>query len=172
MNTNPLLRHPAMNMLKKALLIECQSQLVALFLLLLTSTALLLYTFEESIIFPALGLMGIIISIQLIYRIARSLNIEEHRLIWLLKNQSHAIVWIYSVKTERLPFGFKLSKSTTLYFKLSDGSEISVNVPPRNLKVISRYLNRLLPHATFGYSHNRAQWFQIHPDMLRKEKEK
>jgi hypothetical protein len=59
-----------------------------------------------------------------------------------------------------------------LYFKLSNGDEITVSLRPQKLKVISKFLNRLLPHASFGYSHDRAQWYHVHPDMLRKETEK
>jgi hypothetical protein len=159
-------------MLKKALLRECQLQILSLVSLLMGSAALIFFTFEKSIILPSLGLMGLIISIQLIYRTTRLLNVEDHRLIWLLKNQPHAVVWVYSVKTDRLPFGFQLFSSTTLYFKLSNGDEITVGLSPQKLKVISRFLNRLLPHASFGYSHDRAQWYHVHPDMLRKETEK
>jgi hypothetical protein len=161
-----------MNMLKKALLQECQMQMLSLFLLLIGSAALIIFTFEKSVILPCLGLIGSIISIQLIYRTARLLNVEDHRLIWFLQNQPHAIVWVYSVKTDRLPFGFQLFSSTTLYFKLSNGDEITVSLRPQKLKVISKFLNRLLPHASFGYSHDRAQWYHVHPDMLRKETEK
>ncbi len=106
------------------------------------------------------------------YQTAGLLNAEKHRLIWLLKNQPYAIVWVYYVKTDQLPFGFHLSSATTLYFKLSDGDEITVGVSKKEFKIISRYLNRLLPHATFGYSRDRAQWYHVHPDMLRKKKEK
>lgn len=172
MGTNPLLRHPAMRLIEKALLKECQLQLFALFILLLASAGILVSTFEESVILPVLGLLGLIISIHLIYQTVRLLKVEEHRLIWLLKNQPHAIVWVYSVKTERLPFGFQLSSSTTFYFKLADGDEMTISVSPEKLNLLSKYLNRLLPHATFGYSRDRAQWYQVHPDMLRKEREK
>lgn len=171
METNPLLRHPAMSLLKKALLRECHMQILSLFFLLMGSVALLVFTFEKSVILPALGLGGFIISIHLLYRTARLLNVEDHRLIWLLKHHPRSIVWVYSVKTERLPFGFQLFTSSTLYFKLSNGEELTVGLSPEKSKVISKFLNRLLPHASFGYSHDRAQWYHVHPDMLRKETE-
>jgi hypothetical protein len=169
---NPLLRHPAMSLLKKALLRESRQQLIALFLMLSGSIAIIVFSFEKSAILPAIGLIGLIISIQFLYRTVRTLYPNENKIIQILFTKPQSIVWIYSVKTERLPFGFQLSTATTLYFKFVDGDQLSVSVPGKDLKVISRFLNKLLPHATFGYSPDRAQWYHISPDMLRKETEK
>ncbi len=172
MNADPLLRHPAMDLLKKALSKECRLQLLASFLLLLGSMALLIFTFEKSIILPIIGLISLVVSIHLIYRTARMLDIQEHRLMRMLHHHPNDIVWVYSVKTERLPFGVQLSSSVTLYFKLNDGDELSVSLPQNDLKLISKWLNRLLPHATFGYSSDKAQWYHISPDMLRRSDKK
>ena len=172
MEQNPLLRHPTMSLLKKALLRESRQQLFSLFLMLSGSIAIIIFSFEKSVILPALGLIGLIISIQLLYRTVRTLHPNENKIIQVLHTKPQSIVWIYSVKTERLPFGFQLSTATTLYLKLVDGDELSVSLPGKDLNVISSFLNKLPPHATFGYSPDRAQWYHISPDMLRKETEK
>jgi hypothetical protein len=61
--------------------------------------------------------------------------------------------------------GLKLYTST----KLRDGDDISVSLSTDDLKAISKYLNDLLPHATFGYTKDREQWFMASPLMLLRE---
>jgi hypothetical protein len=40
-------------------------------------------------------------------------------------------------------------ESGILYFKLSDGDAISVSMPAKDLKPVSRFLNQVLPHTSF-----------------------
>jgi len=70
-----------------------------------------------------------------------------------------------------MPFGFQFSKNGTIYFKLADGDELSVSLPARQLKTVSKALNKILPQATFGYSEANAQYYDIDPEMLRREKD-
>ncbi|MBV6653640.1 MAG: hypothetical protein KI786_07790, partial [Mameliella sp.] len=65
----------------------------------------------------------------------------------------------------------QLLRNGTLYLKLRDGDDVSVSLSADDLKVVSRYLNRLLPHATFGYTKDREQWFMASPLMLLREEE-
>jgi hypothetical protein len=90
----------------------------------------------------------------------------------LLEHHPRQIVWVYSIVTERLPFGFNVARAGLMYFKLADGDEITVSLPAERLPWISRYLNDRLPHATFGYSRDREQWYLASPYLLlREEKE-
>jgi len=159
-----------MDLIKGAIKQEILQQLVSCVLLLVCSGSLLLVFFKNNIILTILGLIGVVVSLHLIHRTFALLNVQNHRLIQLLHQKPGEIVWVYSVKTERLPFGFQWSTNITLYFKLSDGDEISIVLPRNKIKLISKYLNRLLPHATFGYSADRAQWYNVSPDLLRKQK--
>ncbi|MCR9100062.1 MAG: hypothetical protein NXI25_08935 [bacterium] len=53
--------------------------------------------------------------------------------------------------------------------KLRDGDDISVSLSTDDLKAVSKYLNGLLPHATFGHTKGREQWFMASPLMLLRE---
>jgi hypothetical protein len=70
-----------------------------------------------------------------------------------------------------MPFGFEIVQSGLIYFKLENGEDYSVSVAAKDLKLISRTLNRLLPHATFGYSQEKANIYDIDPKQLIRKKE-
>ncbi len=91
---------------------------------------------------------------------------QHHRLWELLFHNPLKIVWVYSVRTQVIPFGFYLWETGLMVFKLNDGDEISIAIPARKLKVVSRFLNKLLPHATFGYSPERQKLFEENPAQL------
>ena len=50
---------------------------------------------------------------------------------------------------------------------LDDGDEISVGLPAQKLKLISKFLNRILTETTFGYSQERAEQYRRDPNSLR-----
>jgi hypothetical protein len=68
-----------------------------------------------------------------------------------------------------MPFGLYLWERGTMFFMLQDGDEISVGLPARKLKMVSRFLNKLLPHASFGYTAERQQQFEADPKLLLKK---
>lgn len=76
------------------------------------------------------------------------------------------IVWVYSVVIQRMPFGFEFSQSGLLYFKLLDGNDITLSVPAEKLKLVLKYLGRLLPHIVIGYSEEREKLFLENPAGL------
>lgn len=91
----------------------------------------------------------------------------EHTTIWqLLKNRPQEIVWVYSELTETSPYGVKISNSGLLFFKLINGEQITLSVPAKYLHEFSSALNPALPHATFGYTDERAQWYIASPELL------
>ena len=171
-SSNRLFQHPGLFVLEKALIREGRLQLVAAVALSLLGLLLALLLQDKLPLLRAGAWAAFLIGLILLYRILLFNKIEQHRLVQLLKNQPQEIVWIYSVVTQRMPFGFHFSQTGILYFKLRDGDEISLELPAQQLKLVSKTLNRLLPHATFGYSEDRAQWFRANPELLlRKNKE-
>ncbi len=110
----------------------------------------------------------IVVGFKLLYDALKEWDIEEHRLIRLLKFQPEKIVWVYSVNTELAPFGIRLISTGMMYFKLNDRSEICVPIPSKQLKKISASLNSRLSHATFGYTLEREQWYEVSPYLLNK----
>lgn len=93
----------------------------------------------------------------------------EAHLLWVtLLNNPLRIVWVYSVRTQVMPFGFYLWETGQMYFKLVDGQEFCLFVPARKLRMLSRFLNKLLPHATFGYSPENEKLYRENPLQLTK----
>ncbi len=122
--------------------------------------------FEANILLAIFGLILSVLGIRFVYLLLFSGRTENVRLMHLLENQPRQIVWVYSVVTERLPFGLQFSSNSTLYFKLMDRDEITVSLPARDLKPVARALNKFLPHASFGYTKDREQWYIASPAML------
>ena len=100
------------------------------------------------------------------YGIIKKPRTEDERLWYLLNENPKQIVWVYSITTQTMPFGFHLWDTGTMYFKLLDGDEITVGLPTKKLKMVSKFLNRLLPHASFGYSEERQAQFEKDPKLL------
>jgi len=160
-----------MQRLLRAIRREQRQKLAASAGLLIGSALLALFSFRHSMILSIAGLAGFVLGVKFVFRFAGRLRTDDIRLIRLLRDHPHRIVWVYSLVTERLPFGFRLTQNGILYFKLIDGDDISVSLSASDCKVISRFLNRLLPHATFGYSRDREQWYIADPRMLLRREE-
>lgn len=162
-------RHPAMRVLRRCLWRELMLQLLASAALLTLGLALLIFFFSHNIILTVLGLILSVTGLRLVFQKLVNRRIGNHRLMVLLADHPGQIVWVYSVVTERLPFGFRFTRNGILYFKLADGDEITVTLPAPDLRLVLRHLNRMLPHASFGYSRDRAQWYLASPELLRKK---
>lgn len=162
-------RHPAMQLLLRGLRREHRLKVVFAALLLCLGLALLSIFFTKSIILTVFGMLCVVLSLRFLFHLITNWNVANSPLMLLLHFHPKEIVWVYSVVTEHLPFGFQLLRNGTLYLKLRDGDDVSVSLSADDLKVVSRYLNRLLPHATFGYTKDREQWFMASPLMLLRE---
>ena len=98
-------------------------------------------------------------------------DVDKSPLLKILRYQPERIVWVYSVVTQRMPFGFKFSQNGTLYFKMIDGQDYSVSLPSKYLSYVSKSLQKHLPMATFGYTRDREQWYMASPELLIKYNE-
>ncbi len=112
------------------------------------------------------GLACALLGIRFIFHLLQEKGTSGPRLFYLLEHRPRHIVWVYAVVTERLPFGLQFGSSCTMYFKLLDGDEVSVGLSVKEQRDVSATLNRLLPHATFGYTRDREQWYMADPAML------
>lgn len=166
-----LLQHPAIAILKKALKKEWRQQVLASFALGLAGLSLLYFFYPKYWILSGLGFLLSPIGFGLCLKKVRQGEGQHNQLMTLLEKEPSKIVWVYSVVTQRMPFGFALSNNGLLYFKLLDGDEICLSLPVTQLKLVSKTLNRLLPHATFGYDDNKAQWYLADPLLLLKDKD-
>ena len=169
---NPLYYHPGILILKRALQRELRLQVLASVILLLFGLFLIGSFFQKNWILTIIGLITTVSGIRLVYKTTKNWDANHHPLMRTLYFQPRQIVWIYSLHTQRMPFGFEFSNSGTLYFKLIDGDEFSVSLPAKKLKLVSKTLSRVLPHASFGYSKVRAQWFLESPEKLLNQKKR
>jgi len=77
-----------------------------------------------------------------------------------LREEPETIVWVYGLVTERMPFGFKTVAIGTLYFVEVSGETHTFSMKPAKLKLVTKTLNRVLPHAEFGYSPEREMKYR------------
>lgn len=156
-----------MQILCKALVREAHLQLFSALLLTGGTGILIYYCFGENIILTAFGLAGFVFGLRFFFKTAKQSSIESNRLILLLNKNRQKIVWVYALNTQLNPFGLEFMDSGVLYFMLDDGDEISVGLPAKKLKLISKFLNRILTETTFGYSKERAEQYLRDPNSLR-----
>lgn len=160
-----------MQRLGKAVWREWALKLGASLLLVAFGLGLAWVTFGTQIVLPLFGLICTLLGIRFIFHLLQEKRAGGPRLMYLLENHPRHIVWVYAVVTERLPFGLQLGSSCTLYFKLMDGDEVSIGLSAEAQREAAQTLNQLLPHATFGYTRDREQWYMADPAMLLRHEE-
>lgn len=160
--------HPAMRLLGRGLRNERLLMIGFATLLVGGGNCLGWYFFKKENPLAIFGLAAIVLGLRMAWNILRQPETIENRLFHLLENHPEKIVWVYSIRTQSMPYGFRIWDTGTMYFKLLDGDEISVSLPSGKLKLVSKFLNRVLPHAAFGYSDERRQQFEHDPALLRK----
>ena len=69
-------------------------------------------------------------------------------------------------KTENLVKVVNSNEKTTLYFRTLDSDVHTVKLNKKVIAQVSKRLNDLLPHATFGHSEEKEQWYRANPAML------
>lgn len=159
--------HPAMQILCNALLRDTRLQLLSALLLTGGSAILVSFCFTNNIILTAFGLTTFVFGLRFFFKTVKQSSLKSNQLILLLNKNPQKIVWVYALNTQLNPFGLKFMNSGVLYFKLSDGDEISVGLPVKKLKLVSKFLNRILTETTFGYSKERAEQYRLDPNSLR-----
>ena len=155
-----------MQRIKKAEKREIVLVLLGSTIFLIIGIVLMLMFYNRSIILAIIGLVAIILGAKLIYNRFSMISTGEMPLMTTLMKEPQKVVWVYAVVTQRMPFGFQVNQTGTMFFKLIDGNEITLTLPASELKPISEMLNYHLSHATFGYTKEREQWYLAHPAML------
>lgn len=168
---HPLLQHPSIAELSRAIVRESRRQLLAGVLLWGTGVALGILFFRRHPLLAALALVFIVLGARWIYAALRMKNPAQHPLMQILSRQPQAVVWVYAVNFEIMPFGVQLIQRGDLHLRLADGSAYVLSMPAKRLRLVSHTLSRLLPHATFGYSPDREAVFLANPEGLRKKED-
>jgi hypothetical protein len=159
-----------MRLIEQALRREARQQLLVSVILLCTGLGLSFWGFNKSVLVSVLGLGVLVMGSQLVYKTIRQLRLQLHPLHILLHYQPQRVVWVYSVVTQWMPFGLKFGQLSLVYFYTLDGKHYTISLPSAKIKLLSKYLNRLLPHATFGYSNHKEAVFRTQPaELIRKK---
>ena len=160
-------KHPAYRHLVQALRREQQVQLVALtFLILLSATVGSQFVRTNGLI-AGVAFFGLFVGMALLLRLLAQKPWEDrHALLELLEHEPERVAWVYGTVTQRMPFGFRITSGGLLYFRLTDGDDHVVGMAPEHLKLVSRFLNRVLPRATFGYTAEREAAYRRDPLSL------
>ncbi|MEM6697886.1 MAG: hypothetical protein AAF806_31985 [Bacteroidota bacterium] len=156
----------AINLLKEAAKREQRTKLLSAMVLLVFALVFIALFFGKNNPLSVVGLIALLFAVQFAYQYFKYLDVQQMPLFVLLKRKPQDIVWVYSVVTERMPFGFKINHNALMYFKLLDRDSICLAVPAERAEVISSGLNYLLPHATFGFSEDKEQLYMAAPEML------
>jgi general stress protein CsbA len=119
-------------------------------------------------ILGVLALSFLVGGLLIIVNLIKNWQLEKLQLVNLLKNNPKEIVWIYSIQTNRLPFGIQFTYDCTMYFYLLNRDFITVDLPKQKVIETSETLNLYLKHATFGYSEDNEQWYMANPELLLK----
>jgi general stress protein CsbA len=119
-------------------------------------------------ILGVLALSFLVGGLLIIVNLIKNWQLEKLQLVNLLKNNPKEIVWIYSIQTNRLPFGIQFTYDCTMYFYLLNRDFITVDLPKQKVIETSETLNLYLKHATFGYSEDNEQWYLANPELLLK----
>lgn len=159
-----------MRLIEAALRREARQQLAASVVLLFAGIGLGAWGFEKSVLLSVLGLGVFVIALRLVFKTIRRLRVALHPLHQLLHQEPRQVVWVYSVVTQWMPFGLRFGQFSLLYFHTLQGKHYSISIPSTKIKLLSKYLNRLLPHATFGYSHEKAELYRTRPAKLIRKK--
>ncbi len=157
--------HPAFLVLQEAIRKELRLKRIFTLGLCLVGAVCLYFFWKKTLLLSIVAAIAFLAGGILSYKFFRE-NAENTPLIHLLRHEPEKIVWVYSVVTQRMPFGLRFMENGVFYFKLITGDDVTLGVPQSEIPSISAYLNTLLPHATFGYSEDRAQWYRAAPEML------
>ena len=156
-----------MRMLCGAILKELRMETIgALLVLIAGSIAFSIGISKQNILIHILSWPMIYYGIKFSWKALKVQTVDESPLMKMLIKKPQKVVWVYSVVTNRMPFGFQFSKNGLIYFKMIDGNEISIGMSEKELKIVSRFLNRMLPHATFGYSEEKEKRYLENPELL------
>lgn len=161
-----MFRHPAIKLLLRGIQRECNTQLALAMVPVVVGVVLFVWCRNwgawVSVVSLSLWLMGLL----LLKKILPQSHAETHALWQTLMHHPLRIVWVYTVRTQVMPFGLYLWETGQIYFNLVDGTTFCIYVPPRKLLMLSKFLNKLLPHATFGFSYDHEKLFRENPAQL------
>ncbi|MCB0662111.1 MAG: hypothetical protein KDC24_05190 [Saprospiraceae bacterium] len=169
MSENKYFDHPAREIFLEMLQKELTRLLLLASVAFFIGLGLTAYFLTRNIYLASIGL-GLVILGTYLFVIWSRIGVPENAPIYkTLKFNPTEIVWVYTLKVEIMPFGIKLFRRDYLTFKFISGKEETIPVHCTKCLVLENWLKRVLPFATFGYSHERLKTFQEDPSKLKKD---
>lgn len=156
-----------MNVIRLALEKELQQKKTAGWLFMALGVLMIFFFAAKIQLFAILGFLSVFGGVWLLSKTIRIRSLEQLPELQILLHEPQKVVWIYSVITQRMPFGFKMSAYGLVYLNMKDGATHCIEVPVEKLKLVTKYLSRLLPNVVVGYSEARAEQFDINPNEVR-----
>ncbi|THH36348.1 hypothetical protein [Neolewinella litorea] len=148
-----LIRHPGLEPLWRSVAREHRAKQLTAVGVVTVGLLVCLLSIPYSVWLPFAGALAASLGLFWLYRLLSEQPLDALR--EDLREQPERIVWVYSVVTERMPFGLNLMRSGTLYLYVDDGRVHDFNLRAEQLLLVTKTLNRLLPHAEFGYTKER-----------------
>lgn len=105
-------------------------------------------------------------AVIVLLRATKRFNIERNPFYIAVVYNSRNVVWVYHQVTHVMPFGIQLYKRFTIYIHTLNGKCYSLQVSEKQLMPCLKYLEKLLPRATFGHDINKEQLYRANPIML------
>ncbi len=149
-----IVTHPGLNPLWESMERDRrQQQFAAVGVIILSLLCIVVGVVSRRLGWAMLGGAGCSAALWWLFRILT----EQPLAFWRrqFREEPETIVWVYGLVTERMPFGFKTVSVGTLHLVETDGTIHAFGMKPNELKLVTKTLNRVLPHAEFGYTPER-----------------
>jgi hypothetical protein len=108
-------------------------------------------------------------AIIVLLRAIKRFNVERNPFYIAVVYNSRNVVWVYHQVTHVMPFGIQLYKRFTIYIHTLHGKCYALQVSEKKLMPCLKYLEKLLPRATFGHDVNKEQLYRANPSMLMRD---
>jgi len=160
-----------LHILERILVRERNLKLLATVIMLVSALAFVVLmcftdTTQLCLVCALAGLTLFILGFKFLYETLIVWRFELHP-VWLqITKNPEQVVWVYTKDVQTSPYGLEISGHSVMFFKLLNRSELSISVPRKQAHALSKSLNSLLTHATFGYTVERAQWYVADPFLL------
>ena len=164
-------KHPALKAIYESIRKERLQKWIVAMLIIPVSIFLITHFYQTDFLLVIIGLVGLSISVILVISLIQGGGLEKHPVYKILSEQPRDIVWVYSIKTQRLPFGISLFENTYLYFADTKSHLFSLKVRDKDIKIIMRKLNQWVPWASFGYSEQKELSYRENPNSLIKKEQ-
>lgn len=120
-------------------------------------------------LFSVLAIAAFLVGLRLMRDIRRERDWRKAPVYRLLHEHPQLFVWIYPLQVQFMPAGIRLRERKILLLRLVNRDELQLRGSVEDINCIEAMLLQMLPHATFGYSPERDQWYAVDPYLLWRE---